>query len=67
MLEGTYEAPEYKNGEWLHVGKPIDIKEYKFLDSDGYYKRLMPDGSMMVLDVDKNGKPNKHGYIGGKT
>lgn len=55
---------EYNNGKWYIGGK-----EYKgnitVKDSDGYYKRAMPDGTLAVQDVDSNGNPIKHGYIGG--
>lgn len=38
-----------------------------FVDSDGYTKRDMFDGSYAVQDVDKNGNPIQSEYIGGNT
>lgn len=62
---------DYKNGHWYRNGKIIKdwtlANAYKFVDSDGYYKRPNPDGSLTVLDVDKEGKPIKSKYIGGTT
>ena len=58
---------EYKNGNWTRNGKRMSISQinnYKLYDN-GYYKGLTSDGNLIVLDVNKNGKPNKHNYIGG--
>lgn len=38
-----------------------------FKDSDGYYKVKLPNGTLAVQDVDDNGNPIKHTYIGSNT
>lgn len=58
---------EYKNGKWYYDGKLRSTKNFTLVDVDGYHKSLMPDGSLAVQDVDENGKPIKHSYIGSYT
>lgn len=38
-----------------------------FKDKDGYWKVKLPDGSLAVQNLDKNGKPINKSYIGGNT
>ena len=38
-----------------------------FKDSDGYYKVKLSNGTLAVQDVDDNGKPINHTYIGSNT
>lgn len=57
---------EFKNNRWYYNGKPTN-KTHIILDTDGYYKQVMPDGTLAVKDYDENGKPNKITYIGGTT
>lgn len=58
----------YKNGHWIADGKRIGnwtLSQLQFKDSDGYYKTPLPNGTLAVQDVDKNGNPIKTNYIGG--
>lgn len=58
---------EYKNGKWYYNGKLRSTRNFTLVDTDGYRKSLVADGSLAVQDVDKNGKPIKSTYIGGTT
>lgn len=58
---------EYKNGKWYYDGKLRSTRNFTLIDTDGYRKSLVADGSLAVQDVDKNGKPIKSTYIGGTT
>lgn len=63
---------EVRNGKKYYKGYQLD-ENNSFKDNRGYTKKLVWSGipyrsdyySPAVQDVDKNGKPNKHGYIGG--
>lgn len=56
---------EYINGRWYYNGKPRSTKNFTLIDSNGYRKSLVEDGSLSVQDVDENGNPIKSQYIGG--
>lgn len=58
---------EYKNGKWYYDGKHRSTRNFTLVDIDGYYKSLMPDGSLAIKDVDEKGNPIKPAYIGGTT
>ena len=59
----------YENGRW-YAPKYIarkGLNNIMIKDSDGYYKKLTPQGGIAIQDVDNNGKPIKHKYIGSNT
>lgn len=61
---------EYNNGKVYFNGNEVNTKTGVFKDKDGYTKKIIPDFSLTsyeiaVQDVNKNGKPIKHNYIGG--
>lgn len=59
----------YENGRW-YAPKDIarkGLNNIMIKDSDGYYKKLTPQGGVAIQDVDNNGKPIKHKYIGSNT
>ena len=58
---------EYKNGKWYYNGKLRSTKNFTLVDTDGYSKSLMPDGTLAVRDVDSKGNPIKPTYISGKS
>lgn len=61
---------QYNNGKVYYNGNEVNIKTGIFKDKDGYTKKIIPnllltDYGIAVQDVDKNGNPIKHKYIGG--
>lgn len=58
---------EYKEGQWYYDGKPRATKNFTIIGQDGYRRSLTPDGSLTIQDVDNNGNPIQHTYIGGST
>lgn len=54
------------NEDNSYIANNINVEEM-FLDNDGYYKKLLNNGSLAVQDVDNNGNPIKHERIGSKT
>lgn len=61
---------QYDNGKVYYNGNEVNIKTGIFKDKDGYTKKIIPnllltDYNIAVQDVDKNGNPIKHKYIGG--
>lgn len=61
---------EYRGNSWYRNGKKMtanDLKHYKIYNDNGYYRRPLPDGNVVTLDLDKNGLPIKSKYIGGDT
>lgn len=66
----TNKPIQYVNGKWLADGKRIGswtLGQIQFKDSDGYYKTPLPNGGLAVQDVDNNGNPIKHVFIGSNT
>lgn len=58
----------YKNKKWYLDGQPVDVSNIIIRDAyDNYWKKLLPNGTLAVQDVDENGKPIKSIYIGGTT
>lgn len=61
---------QYDNGKVYYNGNEVNIETGIFKDKDGYTKKIIPnlsftDYNIAVQDVDKNGNPIKHKYIGG--
>lgn len=62
----------YDNGKVYYNGNEVNTNTGVFKDKDGYIKKIIPNVSftnfdVAVQDVDKNGNPIKHDYIGGTT
>lgn len=64
---------QYKNGKTYYQGNEVDSNTGTFKDNNGYIKKLVATGADVsnwqtpVQDVDSNGNPIKHTYIGGTT
>ena len=63
---------QYNNGKVYYNGNEVNKQTGIFKDKDGYIKKIIPNISftnydVAVQDVDKNGNPIKHDYIGGTT
>lgn len=66
----TAKPIKYVNGKWQADGKYIGnwtLSQLQIKGSDGYYRTPLPNGTLAVQDVDRNGKPIKHIFIGSNT